>query len=268
VALPSPSTAWKFGRWAIRGAEYAVPAGLAYLSDQLTAGDEPVANPVWMKWVVVFTRSSPAGTSEDRGQVGFHLTNITGGAVDGTWTGADFATVKAAFDTWVAAVKVVVPTTHTFAEYRAYRMAFDPADPGPGLRKGSGLSAFAESGPPKYVATISVAGTAGEVPYQQAMSVTLRTAWPRHWGRIYLPGGGGVSVGRFSATNRNTVANATHALQGTLSDSEFHLSVPVTQLNKATHHRLLGVTEQVVDDIPDVIRRRRPKQVAARSVGA
>lgn len=269
MALPVPASAWKYGKFIVRAAEAVIPAGYAYLESLLTTGNEDGGSPVWMKWTCVFTRVTPAGTAEDKAQVSFHLLNITGGAIDSTWTAGDFAAVKAIFETWGTAVQPVYPSSHTLTEYRAYRMEFDPLDPGPAARKGSGVSQFKESGPPQYVSATSKIGSGSLVAYQQAMSVTFRTAFPRHWGRIYMPGGGGTDAnGRFLVANRNAAANGTFALISSLADAGFLAVVPMGQLNKQAFHALLGVTQVVVDDIPDVIRRRRAKQVAVRSIGA
>jgi hypothetical protein len=268
VAPPNPSSVWKLTRFLLREATYAVPTAIAWM-EGLTSANEPVANPGWLDWRFVVGRNTPAGTSEDKAVFGFHLVNITGGAVDTTWTAGDFATVKAASDTLATALKPLMATSHTIVQYRGYRRFFNSADPGPGLRT-AGAGAFLDAGAPVYVMDVSSAGTAASnFPYQVSATATLKTAWPRHWGRIYLPGAS-FSIdgfGRIPAAFRVSYANAVKAFVSTLADSEFLVCVPVTQLEKATFHALLGVDQIVVDDVPDIQRRRRPKNVLARTVG-
>lgn len=269
MALPNPTSAWKLAKFLLRAAEYAIPAGVAYLESAVDYNEEDAAVE-WMRWVFVFDRTTPTGTSEDKGQFKIDLLNITSGAIDTSWTSGDFTTVKARADTFLTGIKTQLSPAITFTEYRAYRMAFDPSDPGPAARKGSGLSAFAETGPPVYRSTISVAGTgSGYVPYQVAATVTLRTAFPRHWGRFYIPCPQPSVIttnGRLNATAYQTFAQVTKTMVSGLADDGFLTVVPVTDLNKSAFHALLGVTEIVCDDIPDVQRKRRPKQPAIRYI--
>lgn len=269
MPLPNPSTTWKLIRFLIKAVPYAVPPAYYYL-EELLAGNESDSEVHWMKWNFILTRTTPTGTSEDKAQFGLHIVNITGGDIDSSWIAGDFATVQSAMDTFVAAVSPYWPNTHTLTEYRAYHMAFNPNDPGPNNRRGSGNSAFAETGPPVYIGAKNVqGGSATQLPYQVAHTLTLRTAWARHWGRIYLPGCPPFSSsGRIGSGGLTTVANAGKALGSTLADSEFHVVVPVTQLSGQTFHGLLGVDKWVADDIPDIQRRRRPRQAAVRQVGA
>jgi hypothetical protein len=51
-----------------------------------------------------------------------------------------------------------------------------------------------------------------------------------------------------------------------LAGSDFQIAVPVTSIDKVDARVLLNVTSVQIDDIPDVIRRRRPKFAALRVV--
>jgi hypothetical protein len=109
--------------------------------------------------------------------------------------------------------------------------------------------------------TRAVAGTGafGDLPPQVACSITLRTASRRSWGRTYLPLGAlgasnDLSGGRFSTSYVDYVANATGTLVGTLASNDFYLVV-----YSATKSALLNVEQVEVDNVPDVIRRRRWK---------
>lgn len=259
--IPAPLPIWaKFAYYAL---PIIWPVGEALL-DYFKTAPAP-ADLEWRKLVLTYQRATPAGTVEDHAQIGFDFVNITGGSVDTSWITSDYTTIEAAVDTWVAAVKTMQHTSHTLDGFRWYRMKFlDPMLPN---------KRFEDSGPPVRLTTRSVPGTNVNLPlpYQMAFSVTERTAVPKHWGRFYLPGVVSTDAngtgGRIGTTPRTTLANATAAMYSTCAAAELFPVVPVTQVNKVLGGALLGITDVVVDDIPDVIRRRRPKQAAARTVG-
>jgi hypothetical protein len=62
------------------------------------------------------------------------------------------------------------------------------------------------------------------------------------------------------------IGNATDTLYDGLHTDHFNCCVPCTQLDKQPVRALLGVTQLAVDDIPDVIRRRRWDTVGSRNV--
>lgn len=251
----------KLAKWLIRAAGEAVPFALSWLTTDLAANSEAPSDLEWRRFVLQWSRSTPSGTTEDRAQFKLDLVNITSDELDTTWTTADYYAVRDAFATWRTSMLASVSSSQTFAELRAYRMMFNPA---PDLAK-----PFADSGPPTYVQTIAQAGTqTGTLPYQVAPTCTFRTAWAKHWGRIYVPTPGTAAVdsnGRLTSTYRTALQTATATLLSTLHDAGFYPVVPVGQLNKSPFHALIGVTTVVVDDVPDVQRRRRPRQVAART---
>src|SRR5512138_313986 len=256
MPYPNPTTAWKYAKTALKIAEWTLPAAINWLENELSdSGTSAEADVAWYHWQIVGTRTSPVGTSEDKAIFGLNIVNITAGALDSTWTAGDFTNVDAALDTYIAALAPYTTPNFTFTQYRAYRRQFNPvADP---------AQPFTSSGPPEFVANVSQAGTGTTVlPDQVACAVTLKTAWPGHWGRFYLPSPDGARVdtyGRLNSAYRTAVANATDALITSLAASDFLLVVPVTQLNKNVFHWLLNVASIQVDDIPDVIRRRRGK---------
>lgn len=192
----------------------------------------------------------------------FDLVNFTSGDVDNTWITTDFTTFENAFDTFWTSVKPYVHSSHSLVEYRWYRMAFsDIDDPKPFVPSGTPVRSTAKAVPGTYTTT--------GAPYQVAMSVTEKTAWAKHWGRFYLPGVGAgnfSSDGRFTSAICTSVANATQALYNTLAAAQIYPAVPVTQIDKASARVLLGVNEIQVDDVPDVVRRRRPKRASARTI--
>lgn len=256
------SSAAKLAPWLIRSSEILIPAGLAWLHDLLTADVAAPTNLEWRRFVIRWTRDTPVGTVEDFAQFKIDLVNVTADELDVTWTSGDFASVRAAISTFETAILSQVVGSQRFADVKAYRMRFNPvldvARP------------FAETGPPVYVSALANAGTAtGAMAYQVAPTVTLRTGWARHWGRCYMPCPSNNqldSYGRLNSTYRSTVGTAFKTMLGTLHDAGFYPVVPVGQLDKSPFHALLGVQAVVVDDVPDVQRRRRPKQTAVRTV--
>lgn len=263
------SVAWRTAKWLVKHADDIAPPAYFVLKELLD-NDVDVDEPGWHRFVVKYNRATPSGITEDTAQWKIDLLKVADGGSDNSWTGAEFTAIGSAIDSFCTAVRSHLATTHTYAELRAYRMRFNPGDPGPGQGPLNPPKPFQMTGPPVYVIGKSQAGTGASVyPYQVACSVTLRTGWPRHWGRIYLPGFGSTmdTKGRIPSATTVTIANAAFDLADDLAAAGFLWCVPVTQLNKQRFHGLLGVRDVVVDDIPDVIRRRRPKYPAFRTVG-
>lgn len=251
----------KLAKWLLRQAGQVVPPALAWLTADLVANTEAPAELEWRRFVLRWSRSTPAGTSEDFAQFKLDLVNVTADALDTTWTQADYFAVRDAFATWRTGMLASISTSQSFTELKAYRMRFNPE---PDL-----IRPFADTGPPQYLQTIAQAGTqTGTLPYQIAPTCTLRTGWPRHWGRFYAPTPGTAAIdsnGRLTSTYRSALQTATATMLSTLHDAGFYPVVPVGQLDKTPFHGLLSPTVIVVDDVPDVQRRRRPRQVAART---
>jgi hypothetical protein len=269
MPLPSPTTAWKYVKYVIRVSEAAIPAGFAYLDTLLTDAAAAPPDAHWVRAVVTFARKTPVGTSEDKGQFKFDLVNITGGTIDSSWTAADLNTVSTDLLAYLTALQPITSDSVTYDSIRYYRMSFNATDPGPGLR-GPGAELFNPSGPPIRIDTLSKIGALSNwTPYQVAATVTWNTGWPKHWGRIYVPSPmiGTTPFdanGRFIAGYRNALGGATKTLHDALAAHDFLITVPVGQVGKVAWHGLLGVSAIVVDDIPDVQRRRRARQAAAR----
>lgn len=255
------AASWKYAKTLLRVAGEAVPLGLAWLEDELAANAEAPDTLEWRRFVLRWSRATPAGTVEDYAQFKLDIVNVTDDELDTTWTTADNYVVRDAFAAWRTAMLASVSSSQTFAELRAYRMRFNPT---PDLTR-----PFAETGPPTYVQTIAQAGTqTGTLPYQVAPTCTFRTAWAKHWGRIYVPTPGTAAVdsnGRLTSTYRTALQGATATMVSSLVDAGMYPVVPVGQLDKVPFHALLGITTVVVDDVPDVQRRRRPRRVAART---
>ena len=218
MPLPAAAVNWKWVKAAVKLAGEALPAGVAYLDSLLADSGE--GDPVeWRRWVIKVTRSSPSGTSEDAAQFKLDLVNLTGGVLDTSWTAGDYAAVKARLDTMLTAFKPETGNVASFSEYRAYRVLFNTT---PDV-----LRPFLPMGPPQYVVAGVGAGTGvGSLPYQVSPTVTFRTAWPKHWGRVYMPmpwhsGGLTDSFSRLQAGYRTAIANGWHACLAGLADDGF-----------------------------------------------
>lgn len=262
--MPIAPIAGAWQRFLIKAGVEVGGAIAAYLLDDFTEGtsDNSVEAVGWVRVQVCWSRATPTGTAEDLAMVTFDLVNLTGGAVDKTFTAGDFTAIDAALNTWLTAIRGWQSATHSCHSFRYYSMAFDP--PAWPARR------FAISGPPIHVTTLTpVAGAGPNNAYQVSATVTERTALAGHWGRIYIPGLGSSSFdgfGRILPGGRNVFRDATAALFATLRAADFYPVVPMTQHNKAPAFGLMGIQSISVDDIPDVQRRRRPKTVVARSV--
>jgi hypothetical protein len=269
MPLPASTPAWKIIRWMVKHSVEVVPPAALYLLSLLD-DDGEATDIQWMRWHVIGNRQTPAGTTEDQAQFKLDIVNITGGALDTSWTAGDFSNVDTDITAFMNTIVGLMTGSWTWVKLNAYRMQFNEDDPGPGGAPAVPPRPFLNTGPPIYSATKALSGSGTDShPYQVAASATFRTGWPRHWGRIYLPNPAFIPVtgGRLPSAFRTTYANALFDLRDDLAGHGFLMTVPVAQAAKAKFHALLGVQEIVVDDIPDVIRRRRPRQVSSRAIG-
>lgn len=189
--------------------------------------------------------------SMDRVQTHIDFVNITGGVADDTWTAGDFTTVEAALDTFWGAIKAMYNTGYVLSEYRWYRKGPGATAPEPTVR----------------VTARSVAGTSGTgpLPQQCAMTISLRTALRKHWGRMYLPAptiaGLGATGGLMGNANVDTFAAAFNALVTTVETADFF---PVVY--SGTRQRAYAINKVVVDNVIDIQRRRRPERATYQKV--
>lgn len=143
--------------------------------------------------------------------------------------------------TWWAAVNDHVTGSILFREIRHYDVP---------------STSSADMGDPQRVDSISVSGDSSSqvMPPQVSCSVTLRTDARKHWGRFYIPGLTTPvldSKGRLGATVADEFADAAAALCDR-SGTGAHLVVFSRTLWLPQR-----ITQVQVDDVLDVIRRRR-----------
>lgn len=188
----------------------------------------------------------------DRMVTTLDLANITGGAIDSTWTAADYTTVDAQLHT-LANVWAAECANHVaFVGAKYYVRAFnDMGNPKP----------FVIGGPPEHMFTTQTNGLGGapQAP-QVSVTTTEKTPFPHHWGRNYWPTPSATLCspsGRISVVNVDAIATGISNVYNGLMAAEFFPVVPVTQVQKQPWRGLLTVTSVQVDDVFDVQRRRR-----------
>ena len=188
----------------------------------------------------------------------FDIVKGTGGSVDSTWSDADLGTVATHVSTFNSDVATHLSPDWTFVDIRQYLMAFNPYTFTPD--GGKTFPPFVLSGPPVGFSVQSQVGSGAlTTPPQCAMSITELVPVSHHWGRLYLPSPGDALVagGRLSNATVDALATAYGALAGGLNNVGFSVVVPHTQVNKKPFRGLSTVSGVQVDNIVDVIRRRR-----------
>lgn len=249
--FPLPLPPW--ARWGLRALPLVWATAEALLEHAGTV--QTNGDLVWRRAVVVWTRGEPGPSPEDHAVCTFDLANVTNSEIDGSWDAGDYATSDQAFQLWASQLANHQSTAYAALEVRYYRMQFN--SPMTAARR------FIPSGPPEHVFPLVFPGllTGDALPPQVAMSVTERTAVPRHWGRFYIPGlteqASSGTLGRFSNGSVDAAAGYTDTLYATLAAAELFPVVVSTQTDKILAGSLLGVTSLQVDNIPDTIRRRR-----------
>lgn len=192
----------------------------------------------------------------------FDIVNITNGHIDNTWTSTDTQKVSIALANLMLAWASTMSSQYTWTEQRFYLRQFNPYT----LEK-----PYAKSGPPAIIYPYVVAGgLPGPMAPQVSLTSTDRTAYAKHWGRNYWPHPTGAMVASTGETVTHSavdgLADAVHVCYAALMADEFYPVVTVTQVDKAPVRGLLTVSSIQVDDLFDVIRRRRPKQASYKRV--
>jgi len=189
------------------------------------------------------------------------IVNITGGNVDSSWTSADTTAVQVLLDPFMASWATRMSNDYRWRETRFYKRSFNPYtldEP------------FVRSGPPQVVYPVTHPGTGTEFQAPQvAVTTTDRTPYPRHWGRNYWPHPRASltsSGGYMAAGNVDSWCTAVHGLYSNLMAAEFFPVVVVTQMDKQPLRGLLTVSSVQMDNVFDVVRRRRSARTTYRKV--
>jgi hypothetical protein len=192
------------------------------------------------------------GTGIDIAECHFDFLNMTAGAPDDTWTTTDYSTLETALTTWWNSVGAKISGSYKLATISWYKIGNGITPPNPNVRQ--------------VVPNISATGAFGDLPAQVACSITFRTASRKSWGRTYLPLGAmgastDLSGGRWSNSYVDAIANATHTLVTSAASNDFYLVVW-----SHTKNALLNVESVEVDNVPDVVRRRRFKAATYKKI--
>lgn len=181
----------------------------------------------------------------------FDWLNVTAGSPDDTWTTADYTTMETILQTAIGNFAGLFGSLTRFREIRWYRHGSGVVAPNPAERV--------------YVLPTPIAGSSSSVvhPPQVACSVTFRTAVRRSWGRTYLPISGVTlnAQGRLASSLCDTIAGYVNTMVTSAAAADFRLVVTSIPLKAA-----LNVEKIEVDDVTDVIRRRRWKHTTYRKL--
>jgi hypothetical protein len=249
--FPLPLPPW--AKWGLRALPFVWGVAEALLEHAGTVQSN--GDMQWRRAVVSWTRGASSGTPEDNAVCTFDIANVTGSAIDSSWTTQDYDTCNGHIGTFVTGLSQLQSPSYQCVSVDWYRMQF--ANPMTPQRR------FTPSGPPENHAPIAnVLGLAAgdALPGQVAFVVTERTAIPRHWGRFYLPGLTELAVGptgRWTSSTVDTIVTLASTMYAGLAGAEFFPVVASTQADNVLAGSLLGVSNVKADDIPDIIRRRR-----------
>jgi hypothetical protein len=191
-----------------------------------------------------FARTTPSPTREDLAVITFHIAKRSSSDRLPLTLG-DMPGIETMLDAWWTSVKAIASNQWTLAAYVWHlRVASAPKD-GPAVR----TTARAVAG----------AVSLSRLPDQDASTTTIVTPSRRHWGRVYL---GGIAFsqldttyGRWSNSSCDTLAAAGNALATSLDGGSFALGV-WSKIGQG----FLDVSGIHVDNVVDIIRRRRAKQ--------
>lgn len=221
-----------------------------YGSGQIVTGGSSaqVASGVGVRRVSLKLDRQTQDAGADPAYMHFDFLNTTGGDPDDTWITSDFTTIETALNTWWNSVGAYAPTGVKYTEAIWHRVGTGVGKPNPAVR----------------VTTIGspLAGGGGALaPPQSACSITFRTGVRKSWGRTYLPlGSTPMASGRLSTAAVDGILTGTHTLLTTAATADFHLVVVSSTLASS-----LNVEQLEVDNVTDVIRRRRWKRQTYRA---
>lgn len=200
------------------------------------------------KFTSVWTRSTPTGTTEDVGTFSMHMAVVVGSGGRTFLSDSQKSAAESDFMEFLASMNTYVNQGWTSSEFQWHDIVAGDAKYGPMDRVH--LHGSAGGG-----------GASTRLPDQLAATVTLKTASRLHWGRFYFPGLTPAAIdltyGRLTNTYVDALATAAKALQVALN-----ANTAVTEIGvfSKPYQAWLTVDEIQVDNVPDIIRRRRVKK--------
>lgn len=194
---------------------------------------------------------SGAYTTRERGMYGIHWINLTAGELDRTWTAADYSAVEGAQETLWTSLAALISNECRLVEHRWYAYGVSVTPPNPPSR-------ITTIGAPKVGTS-----TQGWVR-QTGGTITLRTTLRRHWGRIYFPMANNLwtTGGQASSSDVDSVAAAARTALMVTPNAQGVVPVVWDRNRKI----LFGVTQLEMDSVPDIQRRRRPRDTGYKKI--
>jgi hypothetical protein len=223
----------------------------AYTASQIVSlgASAAAGSGVGVRRVSLYIDRATADVGADPAFMHFDVLNTTSGSPDDTWIAADYNAVESALGSLAGAMATWMPTGYKVTEFIWHRVGTGVSKPNPAERT--------------TIVTTPVTGTGGarSLP-QTSCSLTFRTGVRRSWGRTYMPlGDQPISFQRVPAATVDAIATAVNAFVTSLASSDMHLVVVSKPLASS-----LNVEHIEVDDVADVIRRRRWKQTKYRKI--
>lgn len=208
---------------------------------------------------VQFQRTVEVGLDEDRAMFRVHLAVDAGpGAPTVPLSTSQAVTVEENFlSRWNSTLGQLCQPRWTLAEFtwRNYGAAYPLAKDG-----------TSKPGPIWRSSLQNLPGRAAGVPLadQLAATVTYRTPSRKHWGRTYW---GGLTSDSFTGELMGKLAGTyVDSLAGNFNTWHTENAAEAAIVNlwvwSSRHRGLLSVTQIAVDDVPDVVRRRRAKNAS------
>lgn len=210
---------------------------------------------VSLKWA----RTVPSTLREDLAMTSMWVAKTVGGNLWSMIPIGELAAMETKLDTFTTSVANNQESGWTLVEYAWHQVnEHTPRD-----ETGRGQ----KMGPATRTTVKAVLGQSSTIrlPDQVSETITMRTVSRRHWGRMYLPGFSSsmlqADYGRWTTAFVDALATALNTLHDGWQTDGYQIGV-WSQL----HPAFLTPKQFECDDIPDIIRRRRPKQAAYRKV--
>ncbi len=208
---------------------------------------------------LVFTRTSPATVRDDVMNLSLHWGIEAGpGVPSAPLSGSQAASIESIMTTWWNSMKINVFNTVTLKEFdwRDFKASFPRGE--------SGMLKYSPTWRVTNVATAGTVSTGNELPHQIASTLTMTTGSRKHWGRFYMPGAASGMLGTFGRWGSGYPTNLVDQTRIAFNAAVALPAITNPWVWSAKYSGLLSVREIHADDIPDVQRRRRDKQVAFR----
>jgi hypothetical protein len=212
---------------------------------------------------VSFSRTTPTGTTEDMATFGIHFVMRPGVAgLSDHLVAGDASAVEGLFQTkcWdVIKPLIANDWSYAYLAWRNFGASFPQDERG-----------ITKHGPVWRAGPVASPGTStfARLPDQVASTVSYRTCSRRHWGRSYV---GGLTTDALIDSKLGRIHNGVVDAFAGAWEQFFESCQALPRMIEpvvwsAKYRAVMSVHQIVVDDVPDTIRRRRPKQAAYRKI--